>query len=445
MLETAIYIATALIVVLIPALYISRERRKSTRAQATFDEAVETGQDQPVSLHPYINPDTCIGTGACVKACPEVDVLGLVTNRGKLINPSRCIGHGLCAAACPVDAIDLVIGTEQRGVDIPHLTGRFETSVPGIYIAGELGGMGLIRNAVEQGRQAVGFIAENLKQEDQQQRSSREADLLDLLIIGAGPAGISGSLRAKQEGLSFLTLDQEDIGGTVLNYPRRKLVMTQPLELPVYGRVKGREIQKEKLMEIFKAVFEQTDLKVHNQQKVESIERTNGFFTVRTGNDRFKARAVLLAIGRRGTPRKLGVAGEKSAKVAYRLIDPEQFQDLRILIVGGGDSAVEAAVSLSEQPGNTVHLSYRKEALFRIKQANRERFEAAVKAGRLTPLYNSTVTSIEPELVQLLSGAETLELPNDQLFVMVGGELPIAFLQKVGIEFARRFGERPHA
>ncbi|MBD3165409.1 4Fe-4S dicluster domain-containing protein [bacterium] len=442
MLETLIYVATGLVVVLIPAVYILRERRKSAKAQATYDEAVESGQDQPVSLHPYIDPNTCIGTGACVKACPEYDVLGLINNRGKLINPSRCIGHGMCAAACPVDAIDLVIGTEKRGVDIPHVTGRFETNVRGIYISGELGGMGLIRNAVEQGRQAVGFIAESLKQEERESGGDKTEEVLDLLIIGAGPSGISGSLRAKQEGLRFATVDQDDLGGTVLNYPRRKLVMTQPMDLPLYGKVKVREIRKESLMEIFQDVFDRVDLKVHANRKVQDIRRTSGYFTITTDSGIFQARRVLLAIGRRGTPRKLGVEGEKSSKVAYRLIDPERFQGLRILVVGGGDSAVEAAASLSEQPGNTVHLSYRKEALFRIKQGNRDRFEGAVQQGRITPLFNSNVTRIEDDKVQLEQNGEAIELSNDHVFVMIGGELPIQFLQNAGIEFTRKFGEK---
>jgi thioredoxin reductase (NADPH) len=445
MLETLIYLIIGLLVILFPTIYILRERRTSRKAQSTFDEAVQTGMDQPVSLHPLINPDICLGTGACVKACPENNVLGLINNRGKLINPSSCIGHGLCAASCPVDAIDLVIGTARRGVDIPHLTGSFETNVPGIYIAGELGGMGLIRNAVEQGNQAVGLLAESLKRDRKEKSTVASDDLLDLLIIGAGPAGVAGSLRARQEGLNFTIVDQEDLIGTILNYPRRKLVMTQPVELPLYGKIKAREIRKEELVELFREVFKKTGLQVNTNQKVQEIENRHDHFLISTDESQYHARRILLAIGRRGTPRKLGVPGECSAKVAYRLNDPELFHNLKILVIGGGDSAVEAAVALAAQTGNTVHLSYRKEALFRIKKGNRERFEAAVTEGLLTPLFNSSVTLIEQETVHLQQNDDRIELPNDQVFVMIGGELPNALLERAGIQFSRKFGEKLNA
>ncbi|MFZ5434435.1 MAG: NAD(P)-binding domain-containing protein [Calditrichota bacterium] len=434
MLENLIYLFVAIIAVGLPVLYFLRERKKSRIARITLEKAVERGLDEPVSLHPFIDPAICIGTAACVKACPESNVLGVIENRGQLINPAKCIGHGQCQAACPVDAITLVFGTAKRGVDIPYVSGTFETNRPGIYIAGELGGMGLIRNAITQGKQAAQNIALSLE-------GVTRGGELDLVIVGAGPAGIAAALQAKKDGLQFVLLDQVDLGGTILTYPRRKLVMTQPMDLPIYGKIVAREIQKEELLTIFKDVFRKTGLEAQTDQKVDEITGENGFLMVRTARHEYAARRVLLSIGRRGSPRKLGVPGENSGKVFYRLLDPEKFHDLQVLVVGGGDSAVEAAVALAEQPGNTVFLSYRREAIFRIKEGNERRLEEAVRDGRITPVYKSEVTRIEERTVHLMQDGSELHLPNDFTFVFAGGELPTEFLKKAGIEFTRKFGE----
>ena len=438
MFEILIYGAVALLVILVPAWYWNHERKKSKRANAILTKAIESGRDQPVSLHPVIDPDICIGSGACVRACPEQNVLGLINNAGKLINPGNCIGHGMCQAACPVDAITLVFGTEKRGVDIPHVSGRFETNVKGVYIAGELGGMGLIRNATTQGIQAAGYIAESLH-EEKERKSDR---IYDLVIVGAGPAGIGAALKARQEKLDFIILDQQDLGGTVLTYPRRKLVMTRPMELPGYGKVNLREVQKEKLMDLFQDVFSKADLSVYANEKVTEVVRDNGNFKVVTGSsNEYRAKRVLLSIGRRGSPRKLGVPGETSSRVSYLLLDPEKYKNMNILVVGGGDSAVEAAVSLSEQPGNTVHLSYRRDSIFRIKEGNKERLEKAVNAGSVKTIYSSNVVRIDDDQVVLEKEGEEIVLPNDQVFIFAGGEMPTEFLNRVGIEFTRKFGE----
>jgi thioredoxin reductase/Pyruvate/2-oxoacid:ferredoxin oxidoreductase delta subunit len=436
LLETLIYVVVGLFTVGFPVLYIIRERRSSAAASATLQKSIERGLDEPVSLHPIIDPDTCISTGACVKACPETKVIGLIHGKAALISPSRCIGHGLCADACPVQAISLVFGTAKRGVDIPNISGEFESNVAGIFIAGELGGMGLIRNAVNQGRQAALAITKSLGN----QRGV--SGVYDLIIIGAGPAGIAASLQATADRLSFLTIDQDDLGGTILTYPRRKLVMSQPMELPVHGMVNVREISKEALLEIFTKICQTVGLVVRGSEKVEDVKREGSHFKVTTSKGVYDTQRILLAIGRRGSPRKLGVPGEVAGKVAYRLLDPEKYHDLKILVVGGGDSAVEAAVALSEQKGNTVHISYRREQFFRIKEGNQQRIDAAIGAGRVQPVFNSEVKEITPEKVILEVGGAKSELPNDQIFVFAGGELPADFLSRVGIEFTRKFGSK---
>lgn len=434
MIEILIYALVGLMTVIIPIIYFLHERKKNRRAAEILQKSLERGQDEPVSLHPYIDPDKCIGAGACVAACPEQNVLGLINNRGVLIKPSNCIGHGLCQAACPVDAITLVFGSEKRGVEIPHINGTFETNVPGIYIAGELGGMGLIRNAIAQGRQAVENISKSLK-------ASRE-NIYDLVIVGCGPAGISASLQAKKDGLKFITLDQEDLGGTILSYPRKKLVMTQPVELPIYGKLNYREIKKEELLELFSEVFRQTGLTVISGAKVNEIVKENGHFKIISSKGEYISQKILLAIGRRGSPRKLDVPGEKSGKVSYRLLDPEKFYKMNILVVGGGDSAIEAAVALSEQKGNKVYLSYRKEAFFRIKEGNAQRIEEAIENKKVIPFFNSQVKQIEKDKVVIEQSGQEISIDNDYVFVFIGGELPAELLNKAGIVFTRKFGEK---
>ena len=433
-LETLIYVVTGILVVGFPVYYVWNAKRSSARAATTLAKSLEAGLDQPVSLHPVIDPNLCIGSGSCTKACPEKGILQIIDSKAALVNPARCIGHGQCQAACPVDAITLVFGTEKRGVDIPHVKGNFETNVPGIFIAGELGGMGLIRNAVEQGKQAVESLTKQVA-------SDKAGEMYDLLIVRAGPAGISASLQAKKEGLRFVTVDQEDLGGTIYTYPRQKLVMTQPMELPLHGKVKAREIEKEPLLELLTSVVKQHELDIRSGEKVSAIEQLDKHYKVTTSKAQYEARKVLLAIGRRGTPRKIGCPGEKSEKVAYRLLEPEKYHHKKILVVGGGDSAVEAAVALSGQPENKVYLSYRGDKIFRIKEGNRTRLDSAVEAGRVNLILNSNVTEITPKDVKLNQSGTEITLENDQVFVLIGGELPTEFLKSIGIAFERKHGE----
>jgi thioredoxin reductase (NADPH) len=413
----------------------ARKRRKKESAHAAeLQEAVAKGMTEPPSLHPVINPIRCIGSASCVRACPE-EALGIINGKAVLTNASACIGHGACLAACPVDAISLVFGTERRGIDIPNIKPNFETNVPGIFIAGELGGMGLIRKAAEQGRQAIDAI--------RTRKSSGEAEF-DVVIVGSGPAGISAGLAAIEHGLRYKLLEQEDsLGGTVYHYPRNKIAMTAPVKLALIGTVKMGEIQKEALLAFWQDVVKKTGLQLSLRQRMDNIEvRPDGTFGVHTGAGVHTARAVLLAIGRRGSPRKLAVPGEEAAKVVYRLVDAEQYAGRSVLVVGGGDSALEAAIALSEQPGTEVVLSYRSKAFGRVKAKNRERLEAQEQAGRMKVLLESRVLSIERETVSLEHSGQALELRNDAVIVCAGGILPTALLQTIGIQFETKYGSR---
>lgn len=435
MIDQLIQIGGIAIAVSIPLIYWLRYRRKVAKARQTLSSAMESGLTEPVSLHPLVDANSCIATGACVDACPEKGILGIVDGRAQLVAPTRCIGHGACMQACPTNAISLVFGTERRGVDIPHVKEDFQTNVEGVYIAGELGGMGLIRNAVTQGREAVEYISKTI--------SRGSSDAYDVLIVGAGPAGLSATLEAKRRGLRYLTIEQEgDIGGAVLSYPRQKLVMTQPMEIPIYGKYRRRELSKEELVALWQDIISDTGITVRCSEKVDGVKRLNGVYSVHTNQGEYEARRVLLSIGRRGTPRKLGVPGEQSTKVAYRLLEPEQYAGKRVLVVGGGDSAVEAALALSEQAGTQVHVSYRKEVFSRIKEGNRTRLDAATGAGRIKLLMESQVVKIAEGDIVLSGPNGENRIENDFVFVFIGGELPTAFLESVGVRMERKFGER---
>jgi thioredoxin reductase (NADPH) len=417
---------------LIWLLYWLINHFKTRTATATKKQAIKAGLSEPASLHPIIDPNLCLGCGACTLACPEGDILGLIKGKAQLIKPSNCIGHGACKTACPFDAISLVFGTEKRGVDIPLLKPNFETEVEGIFIAGELGGMGLIRNAIEQGKQAGQAIIEKV--------AKPHTLPLDLVIIGAGPAGIAASLTAKAHHLKFVTIDQDSLGGTVSHFPRNKIVMTAPVELPLVGKVEFRETTKEALLEFWQKIISQTKLSINFNERLETVETLEQGFNVRTSKSEYSTKTLLLCLGRRGTPRKLGVSGEDRSKVVYRMIDPAQYQSQHVLVVGGGDSAIEAATSIAEELDTHVTISYRSDSFSRAKPKNREKLELLAQESKLTVLLTSNVKSVQQESVEIEQDGAIITLKNDAVIVCAGGILPTPFLKSIGITIETKYG-----
>ena len=418
----------SLIVMVIVLPYILKVKRQQKQDREKKKEAEFLGVDKPVAQYPQIDYFRCIGCGACIAACPEGGVLGLVNGKATIINGLKCVGHGLCAEACPVNGIQVGLGDIKGRADIPVLSVQNETSVPGIYVAGELAGLALIKNAISQGEKVIREISKTMSGE-------KSEGIFDVIIIGAGPAGLSAALAAIEEKLNYLVLDQQGAGGTILQYPRKKIVMTRPVEIPQYGWLRQSEYSKEELLDIWGEIQSKFQIKLKTGEKLLNIEKTNGYHTITTNSGTYKSHKVILALGRRGTPRKLNIPGEDQSKVMYKLMDAESYQDEDVLIVGGGDSAVEAAMGLARQKNNHVTLSYRKSKFFRIKTRNEERINEHIHKGKITVLFDSEVIEIGDTFVKIKKGDEITSIPNSYVFVFAGGEPPFPLMQKIGIKF----------
>jgi len=434
LLDTVIvYVFLGLILVLPLSFYIVRQVRREKLVR----EAVAKGQlysEGPRGQHPHIDVTNCIGCQACTAVCPEGDVLGMVGGKAAFLKPYKCIGHGLCVDVCPVGAIHLVTASPSMSADLPYLSAELETTVENLFMAGELTGLALIKNAVRQGQECIDRIADRLAESDREPL----AGVVDVIIVGAGPAGISATLRAIELRLTYVTLEREELGGSVSKYPRQKVVMTSPIEFPLGVRLKKMQLSKERLLEFWSSVCARDDFRVQLSEPVETIQKADGIFTVTTNKGSYRSRAVLLAMGINGVPKKLGVKGEELPKVMYRLIEADHYTHNHILVVGGGDSAVEAAMGLSMQKGNTVTLSYRKGSFSRIKERNAQKIAELDRAGKLKVIFNSMPVEFTPTSVKLDAGGEIVELPNDFVWVFAGGIAPHEFLKKVGIGFGSR-------
>lgn len=429
-----------LLALVIERLWRASDRRVAERAEKERDDVLAMGDVVPASLHPKIDPARCIGSGACVAACPEHDVIGVVGGRATLVNPLACIGHGACLEACPVRAIELVFGTESRGLELPRLDKNFETTQPGLYVIGELGGMGLIRNAVSQGAQAAEHVVAKGARGD-------GADVMDAIVVGAGPAGIAATLELVRSDRRVVLLEAERFGGTIAHYPRKKLVMTGDVSMPIYGRIGKSTMTKEQLADLLVDIRTKTGLAVREGEHVTEVRReASGEYVVRATSGMFRARNVLLALGRRGSPSKLGVPGEELSKVSYRLLEPEAFEGRDVLVVGGGNSAVECALLLADAGTcKSVTISYRREAFARCRAENRRKIDEAIAERRVRPLMSTQVARIGEGDVLLrgegLPGGQ-LRIRNDAVIIQIGGTSPTELLGKFGIQLVTKYGER---
>ncbi|MEM6568053.1 MAG: NAD(P)-binding domain-containing protein [Planctomycetota bacterium] len=432
------FVLAGLVAILALAVLVAIQRRVDlSDMRATVqrrDVAVDQGAAKAELQHPVIDLSRCLGCATCVAACPEDGVLELVHGQAAVVRGARCIGASACERECPVDAITVTLSDTDDRRDIPAITSQFEAiGTPGLFLAGEVTARALIKTAIDHGVAVAAEIAER-----GEQPSALGYEALDLCIVGAGPAGLSCSLEAKRRGLKFVTIDQEaQPGGTIARYPRRKLVTTQPIEIPMYGRFRQTSFSKEELMDLWNGIVHEQQLPIYGGQTFTQLTQLEGGgFIVHTQDREIYAKNVCLALGRRGAPRKLEIPGEHLPKVAYSLLDARSYAGRRVMVVGGGDSAIEAAVALAEQVGTTVTLSYRRGAFFRIKGGNERRINEAVAAGRVQILFESNVHAIHDEFVELTAqDGNAYQIPNDEIFIMAGGIAPVEVLEQSGVSF----------
>jgi thioredoxin reductase (NADPH) len=428
-----ISIASAAGLFVLAAIFELRARRRALGDVLSHPPAT------PPSVYPRINSAVCICSGACVSACPEGNVLEIVGGRPRLVRPSACVSHGDCLRSCPVSAIELVLGSADRAVEVPISSGTFETTVPGLYVAGEVNGIGRIHVAVAQGRQAAAAALDD---------SGTHGCDLDLAIVGAGPAGISAALEAHARGARYTVFERTSLAGAILSYPREKIVMTSALDLAGIGNLKLRRTTKEALVELFETIVEQVGLSVTEHEAVTDVQTTALGLRVRTTSRTVTAHRVVLAIGRRGTPRRLGVPGEQLPHVVHQVEHPAAYAGRRAVVVGGGNSAVEVALALSAQPGTEVTLIHRGRDFSRCHPANQRALERA--GSRITVLTETVVRAIRPDAIEIArearGGVNGPALPVRRLACSLvacclGSELPSPWLRTLGIDIRELRGE----
>jgi thioredoxin reductase (NADPH) len=401
-------------------------------AAAKASEEVSEGGDK---LHAVVRADLCVGCGSCVSVCPEPGAIRM-DHKLAVVAKALCVGHGKCAEACPVGAIIMSTGAAVHRVEVPEIDIHFESNVPGVYVVGELGGRGLIKNAINEGKIAVEHIADELG--GGSRRSPDTTGVHDVVIVGSGPAGLSSGLQALQSKLRYAVLEQGTLADTIRKYPRAKLLLAEPVTVPLYGDLWVADASKESLLKVWETVIASTGLQVRTGQRVVNVARHGDLLHVATPDAVFRTRRVVLATGRRGTPRRLGVPGEELGKVIYDIAEMECFAGQRMLVVGGGDSAVESALGLARQPGTVVTLSYRGDSFSRAKERNRTKLETAVAEGSVRALLRSEVRAVHEQEVEIEVAGKRSMLPNDTVVVRIGGEPPAAFLKQIGIRIVKK-------
>lgn len=321
----------------------------------------------------------------------------------------------------------------------PALTETRESNIPGLYVIGDLAGAPVIKLAMEQGYQIIEHIA--AKSDGQRED---DPNVYDLLIVGAGAAGLNAALAAQEKGMRLVVLEKEKIANTIENFPEGKWVYAEPDKTPPKGKLWLDGARKEDLVKRWHQMIEENNLDVRTNEGLKSLERQrDGSFIARTGKNEYRARRIILATGQRGNPRKLGVPGEDRENVYHRLYSPKHYQDEDIIVVGGGNSAVEAAVTLAER--NRVKLVHRRDEFGLVFQDNRRKIGEAVEQGKVEIIWNAGVTEFgeKEATVEVKGENRPRKIPYQHAFVLVGADLPSAFLKSLGIRLENEWTGNP--
>ncbi|MDT7541758.1 MAG: hypothetical protein QOE33_1662 [Acidobacteriota bacterium] len=441
--------------------------REEVSEQAHLSEELRAKYDPqgPRYPHPVIITERCIGCHACVEACPH-DVLAVVDGFATPIAREQCVEDTSCQVECPVSPKACIVVNTTKAIPkrkVPARDARFETNVAGCYIVGDVSGTPLIKNAANEGADVIRHVIEDLGQSPAEPNAQ-----LDLVIIGAGPAGLSAAVLAAQAGLRYVAIEQDRLLATIEAYPANKYVYFKPETMQSRGGidVPGAGAQREALLETWTRTIFERGVKVNERESCKSVRRAEDgdYFTIETEAGvakeprKYIARRVVLALGNRGTPMKLGVRGEDlrvvidgraEPKVQYRLADPEAYKRRRIVVVGAGNSAIEAAVDLvarrdgdqitfrPDEETNEVALVIRSDMKNDLKFNNKMQIYDCIDSGKINVHFGTAIKEVRAGEVVLMNARtkeETATIKNDLVFALIGGERPTEFLKSIGIK-----------
>jgi thioredoxin reductase/NAD-dependent dihydropyrimidine dehydrogenase PreA subunit len=440
--QSLLFLITIFLLVVILVPFIFREIKKKKEAQKLINrivpvfnlsdsdlERIETVHPEGKKLHPVINTSICVGCGTCVFSCQENDALYLINGKSTLVNAFACKSHGECERQCPTGALQLVEYGKRMKVSIPEIDEHYQSNIKGIYIVGALSGAGLIKEAINQGRAAVNHIMRDVFPDN----------LPRVVVVGAGPAGLSAFLSCRKFGLPSICLEKEATANTIRKFPKKKILMAEPVDMPIYGPLWVGDTTREKLLEAWERILDKTGVEIFTGSRLEDIRGSDGNFIVTASEQEFACQKVILALGNRGVPRKLKVPGENGSNVFYQLLDAKEFSGSTVTIAGAGDSAVEAALSLLAQQCR-VYIVVRGDGFPRVKSKNRDKIARAIEKNAVTVFFTSRITSVKSNTITIVDSfsEQSRHLPNDYVFIMIGGELPLQLLERIGISVVEK-------